>query len=284
VSTVATADFTAVVATAARVYAAYDADYAATLAEAAERSYGFLTANATPIQPSIANDFTGGYQSSDGDDRLWAAAELWRTTGDAGALADVEARIGQSPNVATLWDWGDTSNLGKFAYALSPSSDRDPGTVAALTSAIVNSADMLVSNATASAWGRAPGGAYYWGINGVVARTVINLMVAYQLQPDDKYLDVAEAQLDHLFGRNYYGRSYVTGIGNQPPLNPHHRPSVSDSVALPWPGLMVGGSWAVDESIRPGVQWTDDSTVAQTNEVAINWNAPLIYALAALLP
>ena len=37
-------------------------------------------------------------------------------------------------------------------------------------------------------------------------------------------------------------------------------------------------------STFPADQWVDDYNNFQTNEVAINWNAPLIYALAAFLP
>jgi len=31
-------------------------------------------------------------------------------------------------------------------------------------------------------------------------------------------------------------------------------------------------------------QWIDDSDDFTSNEIAINWNAPLVYALAAFLP
>jgi len=34
----------------------------------------------------------------------------------------------------------------------------------------------------------------------------------------------------------------------------------------------------------PATVWLDDSADYTSNEVAINWNAPLIYALAAFLP
>ena len=85
-------------------------------------------------------------------------------------------------------------------------------------------------------------------------------------------------QLDHLLGRNIYDRTQVTGIGYNPPLPPHHRPSASDGTMPPWPGLLVGGS-------NPGaIAWKDDSNDYQVNEVAINWVAAFIYATAALTP
>jgi endoglucanase len=83
--------------------------------------------------------------------------------------------------------------------------------------------------------------------------------------------------LNFLFGRNYYNRSFVTGLGLNPPMYPHDRRSGGDSLRDPWPGYLVGGGW-------PGAKdWKDDQDSYQTNEIAINWNGALIYALAASL-
>jgi endoglucanase len=45
-----------------------------------------------------------------------------------------------------------------------------------------------------------------------------------------------------------------------------------------WPGYLVGGGWP------RATDWVDDSDNYRVNEIAINWNAPLVYALAAALP
>src|SRR5690606_30616552 len=108
---------------------------------------------------------------------------------------------------------------------------------------------MLVRQAEEHGYGRALGEIYYWGINGVLARTAFHLVAAYRLEPDAKYLDAIAWQLDHLFGRNPYGRSYVTGVGYRPPRFPHHRPSMAGSGA-PWPGLLIGGPHAQYDGAR----------------------------------
>ena len=118
---------------------------------------------------------------------------------------------------------------------------------------------------------------YYWGSNGSVARTSIVLDLASRLSGDSTYLDVAVDQLAYLFGRNHYNRSQVTGLGLQPPLSPHHRPSVADTNVNPFPGLLVGGGTTASN-------WQDDWTMYTLNEVAINWNAPLVYALSLFVP
>ena len=80
-------------------------------------------------------------------------------------------------------------------------------------------------------------------------------------------------QVAYLFGRNYYHRSQVTGLGIDPPLHPHHRPSGGDNVEAPWPGYLVGGG-------LHATGWSDTQSDFRTNEVAINWNAGLVYLLA----
>lgn len=83
--------------------------------------------------------------------------------------------------------------------------------------------------------------------------------------------------INHLFGRNPFGRSYVTGLGRRPPMFPHDRRSGGDDVAAPWPGYLVGGPWP------NATDWHDIQEDYRTNETAINWNGALIYALAAFV-
>ena len=282
VGTAATGDMVAVMAQAARIYGAFSdpasqkaaADYLA----AARLGYAFLAANAGPVVPDISSSFkTGGYwQQSDAGNRLWAAAELWETTGEASFLADFESQVG-TPTVDASFDWGTVRNLGLFTYLLSKRDGRDATVLAGLTASATSVADTLTTNAQASAFGRGISG-YWWGSNGSVARSAMNLWVANQLSPNAKYLDAIALQLDHLLGRNIYDRTQVTGLGYNPPLKPHHRPSASDGIFDPWPGLLVGGS-------NPGATaWTDDTNDYQVNEVAINWVAAFVYATAALTP
>jgi endoglucanase len=294
IGTSATADFVAAMAQAARLYAPYDKDFADTCLTKAELGYQFLVANPARIFPSLKEFSTGGYgDDSDGGERLWAAAELWETSGSADALADVEARLWDaeaSPaalrlKMANNFDWGDATNLGMFVYLTSERPGRTQAIVDALSASAVQVADDLVAAAQASAWGRSIGG-YFWGSNGTVARAAMNLWVANLLSPNPKYLDAIAMQLDHLLGRNIYDRAQVTEVGYHPPVKPHHRPSIADVVSDPWPGLLVGGANAQDASsaLPPAMTWQDNPSMPELNEVAINWNGALVYAAAALTP
>jgi endoglucanase len=278
----ATADLVAVAAMAARVFRPYDEDYADRCLDAAELGQAFLDANTTAFEPSYAGFTHAAYgHPNEAGARLWALAELWRTTADAGLLTRVEELL---PSKASVnFDWADASNLGLFSYVQATSDARNADKLKAAQDAVIVSAETLVTNTASHAYGRGLGTSYWWGVNGVLARSTINLFVANSLSPDPRYLDAAAQQVDHLFGRNPFGRTMVTGIGYLPVQSPHHRPSDGDRLGPPWPGLVVGGPNPGDKlatASAPGLFWFDSSEDYYVNEVAINWSTALAYALA----
>ena len=98
--------------------------------------------------------------------------------------------------------------------------------------------------------------------------------------------------LHYLFGRNAFSLSWVTQLGENPFRHPHHRPSQADKNLEPWPGLLSGGPNRSRQdpamtkllNLPPAKMYLDDWESYATNEVAINWNAPLVFMLAAFLP
>lgn len=275
-SSAATADFVAIMAMAARYFEPYDKQYAKRCLTAAEVSYNYLCQ--TSQKGFVQGDFsTGGYQTGDSDDRLWAAAEMWETTGNFEYLKDVESRIeGLRTLVAEDWDWGSVSNMGVFTYALSGRGGKNPGIESKIRDAVLEVADKLVDTASKDIYSRALGASYYWGCNGTVARQAVNLYLAELLSGGTEYSKTIQGIVDHLLGCNYYGRSYVTGLGINPPMNPHDRRSGSDGIDAPWPGYLVGGG-------HTATDWVDDEDDYSRNEIAINWQAALVYLLASSL-
>ncbi len=269
----ATANFTATMAMASRFFKPYDTEYAKTCLTAALSSYAFLEKNPEDKPWDQKEIQTGAYRVPDKPARLWAAAELWETTGDEKYLKDFEEKIKYfKPNVDTDWDWGNVKNLGMFTYVLSDKPGRNAKLLEQIKRAVIDNADSIVNNIHTDIYGR-PFNKYFWGCNGTVARLSLNLSVANMINPDKKYEQAAQQIIAHLFGRNYYGRSYVTGVGVNPPMNPHDRRSGSDNVEAPWPGYIVGGGHSATD-------WVDDVNSYSHNEVAINWQAALVYSLA----
>jgi endoglucanase len=273
-SSAATADFTAMMAQASRAFKLYDAAYSEKCLQAARVSYKFLKEN-PDNKGFVQGDFkTGGYQTDDPDDRLWAAAEMWETTGEAAFLADFEKQAAKLKfRVDENWDWGNQGNLGMFTYLLSDREGKNPAIQDSIKENCLNTAGRIVNNAIEDVYHRPLGGRYYWGCNGTIARQTVNLFVANQLNPDPYYLEITLDAIGHLFGRNYYNRSYVTGLGVNPPMNPHDRRSGADNIKEPWPGYLVGGG-------HKATDWVDLQASYSHNEICINWQAPLVFALA----
>jgi endoglucanase len=277
-SSAATAELVATLAKAARVFAPYDDatdGYSAQLLAAAQLSYAYLQANPDDVQYDSSVLKAGEYKKDGASDRMWAAAELWETTGDADALADYEMHQYLAETLTSNFDWDQTRPFAVMTYALSEREGRDPAKLARARETLQEVAEEIVADHAASGYGRAYQG-YYWGSNGVIARTCMLLQSANHLAPDQRFVDVCSDQIAHLYGRNQYNRSYVTGAGLEPPLQPHHRPSGSDAVDAPYPGLLVGGG-------QTATNWKDQQSDFSSNEVAINWNAALVYALAGFI-
>lgn len=271
----ATAHFTAVMAMAARYFEPYNAEYAQTCLDAAKNSYGFLIANPEYKRWQQREFSTGGYQARDEGTRLWAAAELWETTGEEKYLKDFEEKAAAFEEKIDLnWDWGNVKNMGMFTYLQSEREGKDEALYNEIKTALIDVADTIAANTQNDVFGR-PFDQYYWGVNGTVARLSITLNVANNIEPSEDYVNAAHNIIAHLFGRNYYNRSYVTGIGIDPPMYPHSRRSGADEVEAPWPGYLVGGG-------HTPTDWVDVEASYSHNEIAINWQAPLVYVLAWL--
>lgn len=275
-SSAATASFVAVAAKASQIFASYDKEYAEKCLNAARLSYGYLKQHPDE-KPFIQGDFqTGGYQTNDTDDKLWAAAEMWDATGEKEFLIDFEQQISALNFVVEEnWDWGNVSNLGVYTYLLSKRAGKNKAIEQRLRQNTLEVAQKIVANSAKDVY-RRPFESYYWGCNGTVARLTVNLFVADKLKPNKKYKNTAYDAAAHLFGRNYYNRSFVTGLGINPPMNPHDRRCGADDIVDPWPGYLVGGG-------HSAVDWVDKEESYSHNEIAINWQAPLVFVLAWVL-
>jgi endoglucanase len=274
----ATADFTAMMAMAGRIFHPYDSSFSDTCRNAAKKSYGFLSKD-TSNHAADQTDFnTGAYGTTDKDDRLWAAAEMWETFGEAAYLADFEARAAVFAKKINIdWDWSNVKNLGMFTYMLSKKTGKRQVLADSIKNDLILTADTMVLRRNAHGYARSMDTTYYWGCNGSVARQAMVLQIANIVSPNKEYIGATLDAIGHLFGRNYYCRSFVTGLGKNPPLHPHDRRSIGDTIVDPWPGYLVGGGW-------PGAKgWIDADTNYKTNEIAINWQGALIYALAGFV-
>lgn len=303
----ATLDFAAVMAQASVVYRNVDKAYADKVLKAAEKAYGWAKKNPKAFYKQPADVQTGNYMhdGEDGKDEFrWAAAELYRAKVVAGAkndkaaatyLADLKANP-FTPDGA--W-WGNVNMLAAFRVA-QDSASFDKDLVAAAKKVVLDEANNLRAVGDTSGY-HLPAfpWSWNWGSNSAMANNGMVLVHAYLLTGDRSYVDGAQQCLDYLLGKNPMDITYVTGFGYRSPRNPHHRPSESDMVDDPVPGMLVGGPHLGKQDInldgkehwkcpdyaaadKPALAYLDNRCSYATNEVAINWNAPLVYLAAAL--
>jgi endoglucanase len=293
-STCATADFAAVMSIASRCYADYDLKFAERCRNAARAAWDWAEAHPAVTFRNPPGIGTGGYGDEHcGDERMWASAELWRTTGEAeyeqGFLAGLSGDLGQLH--IGVPGWGNVESLACWTYAMAPWPGRAE-VKAAIREKTLAAARGLAERRVANGYGTTMQERDYdWGSNAVAANQAVVLAMAAHFWPRERgqLMDAALGNLHYLLGRNCFGVSWVTQVGTRPFEHPHHRPSVADGIAAPWPGLLSGGPnrHPGDEVARrvatgpPMRMWVDDAGAYSMNEVAINWNAPLVFLLAA---
>jgi endoglucanase len=294
-SSCATGDFAAVMAIAGRVYKPFDAEFAANCLRAAERAWDWLSQHPNVTFRNPPGVGTGGYGDGDcGDERFWAAAELARTTrGDRYQRFFLEhySDYRKSIRPTEPQSWANVANLGLWTYALGMGGDA--AAVAAIRKDSIGAADQIVERSKSNGYRISMTSRdYIWGSNSVVANYGIELLVANALESNRRYVETALENLHYLLGRNTFSLSFVTQLGANPFRHPHHRPSGADNNPEPWPGLLSGGPnrGRQDPAMRklpadlpPAKMYIDDQAAYAANEVAINWNAPLVFLLAGVL-
>jgi len=139
------------------------------------------------------------------------------------------------------------------------------------------------------------GGKYPWGSNSFVLNDLIILALANDFANKPKYLNGVVEGMDYLLGKNPLAQSYITGYGEKPLLNPHHRfwaHQINDKFPAAPPGAVSGGpnSGLQDPHAQaaglkgcpPQKCFVDNIEAWSLNEIAINWNAPLAWVVAYL--
>jgi len=295
-STAAALDFAAVMAQASRVYAPFGTQFPGAsqrMLAAARNAWAWAQRHPDAVYAQPADVHTGVYGGEHLDGEFaWAAAELFLATREPGFFDAFVARK-QNAGVPS-WD-----GVAAFAW-LSLAAHNDllatPAQRAQVQAQVLGVADDLLRDWKASAYAVAMDAQDFgWGSNAVVLNRAVVLVQAYRLSKQHAYLDAAQSQLDYVLGRNPLGRSFVTGFGARPPLHIHHRVSASDGIDAPVPGWLAGGANPGQQDHRgdgsckqpypsalPALSYLDATCSYASNEVAINWNAPLVYVAAAL--
>lgn len=292
----ATYDFAAVMAQASRIYRPYLPSFADSALEASLEAYVWATANSNvsynqgaTTDPPIS---TGAYgDGSFTDERFWARSELFITTKDT----DFYEANGWSS--AGTVGWNSVRGLGLFSLvanldSLDSIANSD---TTSMKNRVKNIADSYVNSGASSPY-RSPFGTsnnhFFWGSNGFAGNIGLATMLAYRISGEAKYYKATVDVLDYIMGRNPLDQSYVTGYGDNPPLQIHHRQSAADGIDDPVPGWVAGGANPGNQnqdcgsgayySTLPALSFLDSYCSYSTNEITTYWNSPFVYMLAGL--
>lgn len=300
-NTPATLDFAGMMAQAARVYRPFLPEFADSALQAAKLAWEWAEEHPEVFyrQRQMNEEYdpdiiTGAYGDRDAsDERFWAGAELFITSNESKYYDEA----GWKETEVDVPSWGNVRALG--LYSLVHHRDKLTGISEAdkeqMIETLLAMTDDFVEKAKTAPY-RSPFGLYnahfFWGSNGHAGNIGMAILQSYQLTGEVQYYESALRVADYLLGMNPVGYSYITGYGDKQVMNIHHRPSYADGIEEPVPGLVAGGANPGNQnqdcgedqypSTYPALSYLDNFCSYSTNEITINWNAPVVYLFSGL--
>ena len=295
ISTPETAKFAAVMAIASRNFESIDNQLASKYLTAANLAWQYLQTQSEmkidwePEDDSgsdryLASEFnTEKSLTIDIDDRLWAAAELYITTGNdnfSDYFADNLDRVEY-----TLFEWKNPAPLGMTNYLFQKRQPIAAELVGKIEAKLKQRADLVLDRVNKNAYGIA-NDRFIWGSNRMTAEEGITLVCAYKITNNAKYLNAAVAQLNYLLGRNHFNQTFITDVGTNSVKNLSNLYARAKKIELP--GLVVGGANATSQDgkvykNRGQLSYADDELAYATNGNATDYNSSLISLIVNLI-
>ncbi len=301
----ASLDFVAVMAQAHRVFKTMEKQFpklADSCLVAAEKAWVWAEKNPDKLydqnelnQKYTPKITTGAYDDKNAaDEWVWAATELYITTKNDKYYRPDALYPSTSPNLQT---WRDVHRMSYYSLVqhrqnLTALGKKDR---VKLKKAVLDFADNLLNGVEMQAYNTVMGKSakdFMWGSSGHAANQGMALLQAYKLSKNKKYLNGALSNLDYLFGKNAVGYSFLSGFGSKQVMHIHHRPSESDGIEKPIPGLLSGGTNQARQDRKDKCTGYDSDFADEcfldaacsysTNEICINWNAAMLYLAAAV--
>lgn len=276
VTTESTAKFTAVMAYASVIFKDIDSEYSQKCLDAAVLSWAFLEAHPEGLLDLVS--FTqyshrGTREEVDLDDIYWAAAELFRATGEQVYL-DKFVSLQNEIGTQTEFGWGSAGGFGTVAFLETESELIDEefrkkirDDYVARTIADPYKKATSISNPYSNADTN-----WWWGSNMCIGNDAYQLYSAGELGDQSDFWIAGYRQIDYLLGANVHSTCFVTDFGTIFPQTPLHGPSKASGGRIP--GALVGGAYEKED------YYVDDPENYYCNEVSCYYNSALIVTLA----
>jgi len=297
VSSMAVADFAAVMALASRIYRAFVPEFADEAYKASKKAITWLNRFGYVGFANPEGSNTGAYDDDyDLDERMWAAAEIIRvdTINAAYHLKKLVALCEEDISL-TDFGWTDVSGLAALSVLTDPKNSagmlKDK-----FRKIVISRANALMKMTRESGYMLAMEEEdYVWGSNMVVENRAMLFTLAAKISMGSMVEIYTEAALEHihyLLGRNPLDKCYVSGYGYNSLKYPHARAIASDGIEEVMPGWVAGGPFrnfcdaaALKKLAKDTAAmkcYIDDVGSYSTNEITIYWNTPLVFLCAAI--
>ena len=251
-----TGQLTAMLAAAARIFRPFFPVYADTCLAKARRGWAWLDRHLDTYpttgykNPSGmgGGEYPDPGATSDLDERAWAAAELYKTTGEQ-FYHDKFAYYWTQNNPNFGWNPFQHNQLkASYVYATTTRYPTNATYITSFKNAIRTGIEQyeiprIDKSAYRSSYRSEVIPWIAWGSWGYSMASSWNQIKAGYLLGRD-YTNAAAINLDVQLGNNPQNRSYITAIGYDYPTDPLHHPSNTDGIAGPYPGLCVFGPHA----------------------------------------
>ena len=293
-SVTATFDFAATAAAMARIVKKFDKELPGLYDSciiASRKAYGWGLKNPRAYfsNPRIGNNCeicTGEYGDGNAsDEKIWAATELWITTKDSTYYSK---ELTDTTSYA-IPDWANVKGLGVLSLIANLKNLPAYADTNAIKAKFLKPLEVNKNYQKNSSPYRIPSiSAFDWGSNSRFGNVGMYFILAYKLTNDPDYYNASVSALDYILGRNATTYCFVTGFGTKKIMFPHHRPSGADGIADPIPGWVSGGPQNSNKSDGCTLSnyvaksFLDNQDCFSLNEIAINWNAPLVFLTGGL--
>ncbi|MDX2055651.1 MAG: glycoside hydrolase family 9 protein [Polyangiaceae bacterium] len=247
----------------AQLYAPFDPTAASRYLAAATAIYPLVSEQAMGVSPYPGSKPAVG--------KLCAAAELLRTTKGENYRADTLRLLGSTGPHYWVAGWDNPHEFClQSAYVAT-----DDFTALAKWSENLNLGISQEANVRGLIlkpdWGD-------WGVLRNATTAGFSAALLGHLRKTTDYQALAKSQLDWVLGQNPTGRSYVVGIGTNPPRSPHHRNACEQEASGPNDSVgckhLLYGALVSGPSV--GRAYADNVSDYVQNEVALDYNAGLV--------
>ncbi|MBN2433779.1 MAG: glycoside hydrolase family 9 protein [Spirochaetes bacterium] len=226
---------------------------------------------------------------------------------------DYSLSAGEDAGFYGSFTWGNTGGLGVVSLALAPkgvsgksfisNAIKDKAREGMIKSAEIWKGEMVTKGyGTPVRYlgdenGNNRDKLYPWGSNSFILNMAIVFGYVHDFTGDKEYLNALVECMDYILGRNAMDTSYVTGYGERAYKNPHHRVWANQYGPEIYPeparGAVTGGpnngghcpfaySYLAFRDVPPQKSYIDHIQAWSTNEITVNWNAPLVWTSAYL--